>query len=77
MKEFDKSKFWFLENKDVILNDKDEKPYTVRTWIKKLPVNGDTYFNKEYRWGWKFPFYKKCYVIYKLVDDKWIEQYDI
>ena len=74
MKEFDKSKFGFLQDKWFYHKDTNGDNIAHIEWVDKEPVEGDIYFNEERRWGSTFPYYKKYFVMYKLIGDKWIEQ---
>jgi len=43
-------------------------------WITWKPVNRDTYFKKEIKFIKQFPFIKREWILYKLIDNMWVEQ---
>lgn len=59
MKIYPKNKFSFLNGPFYVASD---------------PEEGDLYFNMEWRKTKAFPFFGKCCIVYKLINNFWVEQ---
>lgn len=69
MKTYPKNKFYFLKDTTI----KENGVFNIK-WTKIDPVEGDIYYNEEYEWKWPFLKKRKNIVIYKLINDLWVEQ---
>jgi hypothetical protein len=58
MKQYPKDKFHFLNDDGT----------------KKEPKDLENYYDSEYSFSWKFPFIKKIFVTYQLLDNIWYKQ---
>lgn len=61
-----------MKNKKKQYNN--DKFYYIVNGIKKEPRESDFYFNSEWKFISKFPFITKKIIVYKLINNNWIEQ---